>query len=447
MKETYVSAFAKTKDADGKETQKNYAQRAAHIKSAFAKRGDTSPQTDAQGKAKGLTLDLAKDGAALARELRELRKSSATENPVDLSIGELAAMRYGIKTDEKGTGRNYFKALGLDLGSATFSEIREGKLGSMSFNTMADFDRGFEWLVDEVVTDILRTGLMSRGLYREITGSFETISRDNLTIPIVQNASYQMRAIMDGANAQAGDFGFQEIQMQTKELASTVKLSDRTLRSVKIDLLREYFMSISDKLQIQLSADAVNRILNGNTAAANDAAPIVGVGTTGSFDYDNDWLELVLGGSELGYSYTTVLGARNMVKQAMALEEFKGFDGVATKAQTVVDTMAAPLPAQYRFMTTGHMPSAAPAGGQLLFLDVANCLTHYTSKPLQLEQYRIYDQLTTGVVASMTSLFVKKRADSAMILDSSVSNTTNPFPEEYDMEAYERQVGGTDFGF
>ena len=42
----------------------------------------------------------------------------------------------------------------------------------------------------------------------------------------------------------------------------------------------------------------------------------------------------------------------------------------------------------------------------------------------------------------MTSVFVKEMADAAMILDSTVSNVTNPFPAEYDMEAYERRLGG-----
>jgi len=128
-----------------------------------------------------------------------------------------------------------------------------------------------------------------------------------------------------------------------------------------------------------------------------------------------------------------------MIKEAMALPEFKGFDGETTKAEYSMDI---PMVSDYRFFATGAMPAKGVGGGQLLFLDPTQAMTHYTTKPLTVERDRLMRNLTDEYVVSMTSVFVKKQADAAMILDSSVSNTTNPFPAEYDMEAYERNAGG-----
>jgi len=57
-------------------------------------------------------------------------------------------------------------------------------------------------------------------------------------------------------------------------------------------------------LDIQLTNEAVDRLINGNQPTFQDAAPVVGVQATGAFDYDNDWLELVIGASQCGIALT-----------------------------------------------------------------------------------------------------------------------------------------------
>ena len=271
--------------------------------------------------------------------------------------------------------------MALDTSTVTLSDLQQGSNGRMSFTSTPDFNRNFEWLVGETVTEAIRANLINRGVYRAVTANFLTTAFDTVNIPIVKRPSFKMRAIKEGAIPESGSFGFDEIKMETKEVGTRVKLTDRVLRNIQIDLLAEALREVSATLDIQLTNDAVARLINGNDAAFADAAPIVGVGTPGSFDYDDDWLEIVLGMCELGYRPTTVLGDRRMIKQAMALPEFKGFDGVATKANAMLANMAAPLPSEYGLIPTGAMPASSGSGGQLLFVDGSAALNHYTSKP------------------------------------------------------------------
>jgi hypothetical protein len=238
---------------------------------------------------------------------------------------------------------------------------------------------------------------------------------------------------------------YDEISVETKDVATAFRFTDRVLRNVRLNILQETLATTNGlNLDIQLTNEAIERLINGNQPGYADAAPIIGVGTPGAFDYDNDWLELVIGMAQLGYQATTVVGSRSMIKEAMALPEFKGSDYADVKAGT---QSLVPMPMDYVFMPTGAMPDKGVGGGQLLFLDSRFAMAHYTTKPLTMENQRLIRNLTEEWVLSFTSAFVKEQADASMILDSSVNITANPFPAAFDMQAYERAAGGFKKGF
>jgi hypothetical protein len=292
----------------------------------------------------------------------------------------------------------------------------------------------------ETVTEALRSGMMQRGYFRRLVSKMETVPFDSIKVPVIKNPSGQFKELREGETFKTETIEFDEIAMETKDVGTSFNFTDRMLRNVRINILQNTLAAKNGfQLDVQLTNEAVARLINGNNAASGDAAPIVGVTAPGSFDYDNDWLEIVIGMAQLGYLPSTVVGSRGMIKEAMSLPEFKGFDGNMVKANANVSV---PMPSDYQFIPTGAMPAKGPSGGQLLFVDSRYAMAHYQTKPITLENERIYNKLSERFYVSLTSCFVKEQADASMILDSTVNITTNPFPAEYDMEVYERTAGG-----
>jgi len=422
----------------------SFEQRSAHIKaftSEAVKQG-VKPSVQRNLVTKeldGMSYDIAKDLEQITRTIDNLRMGSTTRAAADITLAEFMEEAYGIPMGKNGTCDNVLSVLGINKNEQSIGYFLDYSKGAMSFTTIPELNKNFKWLIGETVTEAVRSTLQQRAIYRRLVNKMETVPFDSIKVPVFKNPNGIFQELREGETVKMGTMEFDEIAMETKDIGCAFKLTDRAARNLKINIVQAQIAgSVGVNLDIQLTNEAVDRLINGNNAASLDAAPVIGVTTPGSFDYDNDWLELVIGMSELGYSPNVVLGVRQMVKEVYALPEFKGFDGVATKANLGGILM----PADYFVQATGAMPAASPSGGQLLFVDPRFAMAHYTTKPLMMENVRNIESLTEKFVVSSTSCFVKELADAAMILDSTVNVSANPFPAEYDREAYERALGG-----
>lgn len=432
-----------TVEVDGKAQQefRSFAERAAYIKKNYKQFGDKAPknkQVTKNGEAlTGFSKDIVLDLKEAKQEVNHLRKGSKTRAAFDISFGQYAQERWGIATDEFGTSDNLLKLIGVNKYENTLADLA-GK--GLSFSNIAEQNEGYSWLVGEVILDALRISMTQRAIWRELISASEMVTYDRITIPIIKNASAGFERKREGSTMKIRTQEFGEIDMKVETVADAFSITDELARNSRINVLQEWLMNSTGKhLNTQLTWEAVDRLLNGNTNGGADAAPIIGVGTPGAFDYDNDWLEVVVGAAELGYEFTKVLGVRAMIKEAMALDEFKGFDGMATKALTSMPGV--PLPSAYQFYPTGAMPAKGVGGGKLLFLDNRFAMAHYSTKPLTIENERNILELTETTAVSMTSVFIKQMADASMVLDSSVNIAANPFPSEYDAETWSGNTG------
>lgn len=438
MSKQYQSAHSMTKTVENGEIAYDFNDRAAYIANALEESGQKNVHKTHDGHLKGISFDLAKELEAIVNNVADLKTGDKHTACVDLTIGEYVQERYGIPTNELGHMDNFLRLIGVNKRTTTLGQLA-GK-SNIKFTTIPELNKSYEWLIGETITEAIRGGMIQRGLFRRLVASMETAAFDSIVVPVIKNANGFYQELREGETIQVGAIEFDEIKMETKDVGTAFRLTDRVVRNVTLNLLQTYLASANGQnLDIQLTNEAVERLINGNQPGFQDAAPIIGVQAPGAFDYDEDWLELVIGMAQLGYFPDLVLGVRAMIKEAMALPEFKGFDGNTVKADT---ELGVPYPADYRFEPTGAMPAKAPGGGQLLFVDPRYAMRHYTTKPLTIESDRLIRNLTEEFVVSMTSVFVKEQADAAMILDSSVNIATNPFPTEYDMELYERNAGG-----
>lgn len=440
----YVSAFAQeTKDnGTGQNRAFSFEERAAFIKQELSQNNQKFVNKNNRGELLGLSADLARELPNIVEKTNALRQGTQDRAALDITVGQYVESRYGVKAGEFGQMDGFLKLLGVDKRNATLAQLANQTV--VKFTTMPELNKNYEWLIGETITEAVRAGMLDRALFQNLITGMETVPFDSIKIPVVKNAGGSFHELREGETFQVGTMEFDEIAVETKDAAAGFKLNDRVIRNMRINILQEYLQSKTGKvLNAQLTNEAVDRLINGNNPAYSDAAPIVGVASTGAFDYDTDWLRLVVAASQNGYSFNTVVGVRDMIIEAMALPEFKGFDGNTVKAEFTMDI---PMPADYSFYATGAMPAKGAGGGQLLFLDPSMAMTHYTTKPLQLESQRLIRTLTNEYVVSLTSCFVKKYADAAMILDSSVAYATNPFPAEFDMEVWERALGGFTVG-
>jgi hypothetical protein len=418
--------YRKSADAD-------FNTRAAEVKkfvdAAKPKKGHWEGNTP-----KGWTETFLRDLPEIVQSVEHLRIGSKEEAATDLTLGMYCAERYGIATDAMGSSDNLFRMLGLDKKNLTLSSFHRST--KINFTTLPELNKNFEWLIGEVVTEALRAGLLQRGVYRRLIESQETVPYDSIKIPVYKRPNGRWRQYKEGATIKMSTMEFDEIAVEAKDIAQGFRLTDKVVRNVKINMLQSFIMGIvGQQLDDQLTFAAIQRLINGNVTGV-DGAAVVGVLTPGSIDYDNDWLEMAIGMAELGYRADTILGVRKMIKKAMALPEFKGFNGQTVKADVVLDV---PLPMDYRFIPTGAMPQPSPSGGQLLFIDPRFAMKLYTTKPVSIESERLIRELTTETVASMCFAFIKQFNDASMILDSTVNITANPFPTELDAETYQAQ--------
>ncbi len=432
MKEQYVSAFSPSKEGGAL----NFNQRASKIREAIGSSEIKYAQKE-DGRFKGVSFDLATELPAIVDKVSRLKKGDLQSAAADITVGEYVKRKYGIATDKRGYMDNFLKLFGINKNEVTLAQL-SGKT-NMSFTTVPELNKNFEWLIGETITEALRAGLMTRGIYRRLVSSMETVPYDSIKVPVIKNANGFFEERREGETVKIGTLDFDQITAECRDIATGFKLTDRVTRNVRINMLQDWLISTTGKnLDGQLTYEAVQRLLNGNpNSGGADAAPVVGVDAPGSIDYDNDILEVVIGGGELGYSLNTVLGDRGMIKEIMSLPEFKGFDGGTVKAESMMPDI--PMPSEYVFIPTGAMPKKQPAGGQLLFLDPRYAMKHYSTKPLTMEGDRIPRQLTSEFVISMTSLFLKMYADAAYVLDSTLDVTAEPFPVLFDAETYEQR--------
>lgn len=385
--------------------------------------------TDEFGALAGYSLDLARELPQIVKRVNALRSGSKVDPAVDISLGEYVHEVYGIEKDAKGSSANFMKLLGLDTSRITLHDLtRDGRL---KFTSVSGLDGGFEWLIGETITEAIRAGLYQRGTYRSLIASSETVPFDRITIPQVQNAQKGMQTKREGATIEADVIKYGEQSLTAKTVASRIFLTDEVIRNVQLNILQDWlFSNTGMDLDRKLTNDAIFRLVNGNQPGT-DGAPVVGVVTPSSFDYDDDWLEVVIAMAENGYSATQVLGNRAMIKEAMALPEFKGFDGTAVKAQTGLGPNV-PLPSMYNFIPFGGV-----AANTLIFLDQRQALRHYMTKPLTLENSRDIVRLGTDQVISMTTVFARWYQDAVTILNKTLDVATNPYPSAFDAETYD----------
>lgn len=380
----------------------------------------------------GFSLDLLRDLKYAVQDLQELRKGDKDRAARDITLGMYFAEKYGIATDENGSSARALALLGVNMKNHTLADLTK-----LQFTANADMNANYRWLIGETVTEAIRAGVFqSRALWRELIASNELVPYDSVKIPVYKNPNGFMKTVREGESMKVGNIEFDEIALEAKDVGCGFVITDKLARNIRLNILSAYFQGATGvNLNRQLTKEAINRLINGNQLGV-DGAPVVGVVAPGSFDYDNDWLEIILAMGELGYFADMVVGSRSMIKEAMALPEFKGFDGSERKANIETDL---PMPSDYRFRATGAMPKVTPSGGQLLFLDTRQALRHYYTKPITLESDRDITKLQGEFYASMTTLFAKWNWDASIILDSTLKVATNPFPAIIDSETYDNE--------
>lgn len=423
MKQEYKSAH------DSELNLGNANQRAAHIKKEVTnQKGNLSFDKTLKG-------DIVRDLDSIISGYHSLSRAHGSKAGVNISFGDYVSRKYGIEKDANGSMTPFLKSIGVNPNDTRLQHFRDGSIRNHFSSTVeVDPTGSLEWLIGEYIADALRVGLNTRGVYRQLVQSMEMVPYDTIKTPIVKNPNGFMKQVAEHESVKFGAIEYDEIASELIEVGHGFSLSDKLMRNANMNILADFISGTTGKnLDKQLTKQAIDTLINGNDKIAfSDAAPIVGVDTIGSFDYDNDILEIVIAMAQLGYNASTVLADRNGIKQIMALPEFKGFDGDTTKAASSL--FAVPMPSEYLFIPTGAMPASAAAQAKLLFLDNRFALKHYSSKPITIENDRVIENLRTKTVASMTTAFVKQYQDASILLDSGVNNITNPFPADLDAE-------------
>lgn len=330
------------------------------------------------------------------------------EKPVDISLSELVAQKYGLSIGD------YLQKLGLNTSTLTLQGVV----------TMPD--QNIRWIVPEIIRTAITLGMRQAPFYPTIITTDQPVSGLSVTMPYVNMSDAAPSRINEGETIPLGSLSFGQKNVQLFKMGKGLKMTDEVKDYVSLDVMGIFFRDFGVQLGYSLDNLAIDVLLNGNQVDGSEAAPVIGVSTVGDVAY-KDLLRPWVRGGRIGRNYTTLLGNEEVSIDLLDLEEFKNRQSGTTQATLSVKS---PVPNQADFYINGTIPDT-----QLLMVDKSAALMKLTAKALMLESERIVSSQIQGTYATLTTGFSKMYLDAALILDKSVAFTANGFPAYMDIDS------------
>lgn len=330
------------------------------------------------------------------------------EKPVDISLSELVAQKYGLSMGD------YIQKLGINTSSITLQGVV----------TMPD--QNIRWIVPEIIRTAITLGMRQAPFYPTIITTDQPVSGLSVTMPYVNMSDAAPSRINEGETIPLGALSFGQKTVNLFKIGKGLKMTDEVKDYVSLDVMGIFFRDFGVQLGYSLDNLAIDVLLNGNLADGSEAAPVIGVSTVGDMVY-RDLLRPWVRGGRIGRNYTTLLGNEEVSIDLLDLPEFKTRYSGTTQATLNVKS---PVPNSADYYINGTVPDS-----QLLMVDRSAALMKLTAKALMLESERIVSSQIQGTYATLTTGFSKMYMDAALLIDNSVDFTTNGFPSYMDIDS------------
>lgn len=335
--------------------------------------------------------------------------------PVDITLAEV------LEEHHETTLHDFCADLGIDPTVDTINNI------------MVINDMDVRWIIPELIRDAIRLGLRDAPIWSNLVASEQTISQKEVTMPFLNMSDATPHKVNEGETIPLGTISYGEKSVKTFKIGRGIKITYEIKQFVSLDVVSIFFQDFGIRLGQALDTLAIDVLTNGDQADGSTSAPVIGVTTAGTKTY-KDFLRIWIRASRMGRRFDTIVGGEDAALETLDMPEFKDRQTGTTQANINLKT---PVPNSADYFIHGNVPA-----DQELLVDSRYALIKFNVIPLMIESDKIVSNQTEEFYASLTTGFGKIFNDAAIILDKSVSFSTNGFPDNMDVDAQLNLVFG-----
>ena len=293
----------------------------------------------------------------------------------------------------------------------------------LCLNNLASRDDDFRYLFGPILEDIIWKGFNGEP---DAPAMWQSLCAAT-GVPVAQESIQRTWIRFNGEPAPTAEGElFPEVTLQYgdetiawKKKGLTLRLTVEYLRANPLPIIADYLIYVGRVLQYLENKACVLALVNGDLAAAANAAPVVGVESTQiGIDYV-DFLKCWSRGGILGELWFTVLSGETMGVKLGLIDEFK----VKETGASLVTIANRPEPQNMNRWLSEDVPEH-----QALLVDTSHAVRQRVFVPLNVMQSSRPENWTSGVTVGYSSTF-ERLADKALVaIDETLLFSEYGFP-------------------
>jgi len=323
------------------------------------------------------------------------------DRPMDVSLADY------LQAEKQMDLASFYKEIGVDP----------------SFDTVSNFfvtpGQDIRWLVPEIYRDAIRLGYRSSPIWPKITAMEENTSGLTQILPHINMSDATPRKVGEAETIPVGTLSYGEKSFSIFKYGRGLKIPDEVRQYVSLSVLSIYLQDFGVKMGYGIDNLALDVLINGEQANGSEAAPVVGVGTTGTIAF-RDILKVWLRMAKIGRKPNTMINGENMALDIMYLDEF------------INPLQGTPM---YKLNPDVSLPQGANmyihgavSTDQVAVVDPTASLLKLNAMPITIESERIVSNQTEAVYVTFATGFAKLFTDATVIIDRTLDFASNGFP-------------------
>lgn len=355
------------------------------------------------------------DMASSVQQLDSLRAGGDNRRPIDLGFAEFVQEKWGFSPSDSGSPDSFYATLGIDPGRHTLESLM----------TMPEFPTGYRWIAPEVIREAIRLGLRKNPIHPALIAAEENVPQPTVIMPFINKSDSTVRKVGEAETIPVGSVSFGQKSVKIEKSAVGLKITDEVRQYVPLNILSIYLQDVGVNLNLALDTLAIETLINGDQANGSGAITQIGVADTANgITYDKDLLRAWIRMGRLGKLPSGILSNEDAALDILALQEFKGYNGLVQKAKLEMET---PIPASQKYWIHGAMPS----GKKIMLLDSSSALIKLNASALRVESERIAERQITGTYVSVVTGFATLFDDARLLIDGASTITSKPYPAQF----------------
>jgi HK97 family phage major capsid protein len=331
--------------------------------------------------------------------------------------------KLGINTEKQSLSELANLLGGMELSSSVIEKnLRDySSLDAASFANTQNIDTNYRFLIPEIILTAINIGYEASSLHLKWIRGTQNISKKKVTAPQILEGDTMPSRISEGGAIPFGSLKFGQKEVQVFKIGVGFDMTDELIDQSSIDLMNVFLAQVGVKMSIGADFEALRVLISGEQANGTESCPVIGVLNTANgfthYDIDN-------------------------VKMQMQMLKQPASNLLARKSELIVD-LNENKPQRERETVIDYCDLQtdmwAMPNGQIMFINADNAMMKLQYKRLMVEPDRDVKHQTNQIYVTNHIGFMNIKRDARVILDRTVSLSTNPIPSFMDIEAYLNQ--------